>query len=93
MHLFLANLRIDSSLFTFFFALGRYSRSIYMETKQYGLILKGLFQKVRGREDSLSSCNQKADCLRSHFSSKLVPTDRRLSCHSGLAVTLSTTTE
>ena len=48
---------------------------------------------MRGREDSLSSCNQKVDCLRSRPSSMLVPTDRRLSCHSGLAVTLSTTTE
>ena len=48
---------------------------------------------MRGREDSLSSCNQKADCLRSHPSSMLVPTDRRLSCHSGLAVTPFTTTE
>ena len=46
---------------------------------------------MRGREDSLSSCNQKADCLDSHPSSMLVPTDRRLSCHSGLAITLSTT--
>ena len=46
---------------------------------------------MRGREDSFSSCNQKADCLRSHPSSMLLPTDRRLSCHSGLAVTLSTT--
>ena len=92
MHSFLANLRIDSSLFTFFFVLGRYSRSIYRETKQYGLILK-VCSIMRGREDSLSSCNQEADCLRSHSSSMLVPTDRRLSCHSGLAVTLSTTTE
>ena len=48
---------------------------------------------MRGRDDSLSSCNQKADCLRSHSSSMLVPTDRPLSCHSGLAVILSTTTE
>ena len=48
---------------------------------------------MRGRKDNLSSCNQKADCLRSHPSSMLVPTDRRLSYHSGLAVTLSTTTE
>ena len=55
--------------------------------------MKGLFQKMRGREDSLSLCNQKADCLRSHPSSMLVPSDRRLSCHSGLAVTLPTTTE
>ena len=48
---------------------------------------------MRGREESLLSCNQKVDCLRSRPSSMLVPTDRRLSCHSGLAVTLSTTTE
>ena len=48
MHSFLANLRIDSSLFTFFFALERYSRSIYGETKQYGLILTGLFQGCVG---------------------------------------------
>ena len=49
--------------------------------------------KMRGREDSISSCNQKADCLRSHPSSMLVPTDRRLSCYSDLVVTLSTATE
>ena len=48
---------------------------------------------MRGREDSISSCNQKADCLRSHPSSMLLPTDMRLSYHSGLAVTLSTATE
>ena len=48
---------------------------------------------MHGREDSLSSCNQKADCLRSHPSSMLVPTDRKLSCYIGLAVTLSTATE
>ena len=48
---------------------------------------------MRGREDSISSCNQKADCRRSHPSSMLLPTDRRLSYHSGLAVTLSTATE
>ena len=30
---------------------------------------------MRGREDSISSCNQKADCLRSHPSSMLLPTD------------------
>ena len=48
---------------------------------------------MRGRKDSLLSCNQKVDCLRSRPSSMLIPTDRRLSCHSGLAVTLSTTTE
>ena len=46
-----------------------------------------------GQEDTISSCNQKADCLRSHPSSMLVPTDRQLSCHSGLAVTRSTATE
>ena len=49
--------------------------------------------KMRGRKDSLLSCNQKADCLRSYPSSMLVPTDRQLSCHSGLAVTLFTATE
>ena len=49
--------------------------------------------KMRGREDSISSCNQKADCLRSHPTNMLLCTDRRLSYHSGLAVTLSTTTE
>ena len=36
--------------------------------------------KMRGPEDSLSSFNQKADCLRSHPSNMLVPTNRRLSC-------------
>ena len=45
--------------------------------------------KMCGQEDSISLCNQKADCP----SSMLVPTDRWLSCHSGLAVTLSTVTE
>ena len=48
---------------------------------------------MRGQEDRLSLCNHKADCLHSHPSSMLVPTDRRLSYHSGLALTLSTTTE
>ena len=48
---------------------------------------------MRGREDSISSRNQKVDCLRSHPSGMLLPTDRRLSYHSGLAVTLSTATE
>ena len=41
---------------------------------------------MRGREDSFSSCNQKADCLCSHPSSMLLPTDMRLSYYSGLAV-------
>ena len=49
--------------------------------------------KMRGRKDKVSSCNQKADCLRFRPSSMLVPTFRRLSCHSGLAVTLSTVAE
>ena len=49
--------------------------------------------KIRGRKDRISSCNQKVDCLRFHPSSMLLPTDRRLSCRSGLAVTLSTATE
>ena len=48
---------------------------------------------MRGREDSISLCNQKADCLRPYPSSMLLPTDRRLLYHSGLAVTLSTATE
>ena len=82
MHSFLANLRIDSSLFTLFFA-------IYKETKHS----ERSVSTMRGRKYSLSSCNQKADYLCSHPSSMLVPTDRRLSCHSGLAVTLPTTTE
>ena len=47
MHAFLADLRIDSPLFTFFFALGRYS---HRETKQCGLTLKGLFQKCMGEK-------------------------------------------
>ena len=48
---------------------------------------------MRGGEDSISSCNQNTDCLRFHPSSMLLPTERRLSYHSDLAVTLSTATE
>ena len=49
--------------------------------------------KMCGRKDRVSSCNRKADCPRFYPSSMLVPTDRRLSCHIGLAVTLSTAAE
>ena len=93
MHAFLLDLPINSSLFKFFFVLQRCSRSIYRETKQCSLTFERPVSKMRGQEDSISSCNRKADCLCSHPSSMLLPTDRRLSYHSSLAVTLSTATE
>ena len=51
------------------------------QNSSYDLTLKGRFQKHVGEKIALSFplCNQKADCLHSHPSSMLVPTDRRLS--------------
>ena len=50
--------------------------------------------KMRGREDSLHRVIRKQTAYALILLARmLVPTDRRLSYHSGLAVTLSTATE
>ena len=70
----MADLRIDSSLFTIFFALGRYSLSIYKKTKQCGLNMKGPFGKCVGEKIAFyRAIGLKADCLSSHPSSMLAP--------------------
>ena len=93
MHPLLASLCVYSSLFPFFLALDTYSQPIYRETKQFGLIPKGWFQRCVGEKIAFHSLIRKQTCLCSHPSSMLVPTDRQLSYHSGLAATLFTAAE
>ena len=75
MHSFLANLRTAHYLrFSLRWEdildpfIGK-QNSVWLDSEKF-------VSKMHEREDSLSSCNQKADCLRSHLSSMLVPTDR-----------------